>query len=214
MNIKCPGCRRKMRVPDEYADRKVKCPQCNCLFKPNVNGLTGIFSKPIEEALPPPRPDFSKFDGIRTDRALLAAMCEYSRAVHNENRYNFLAAYSNAQNALKRDTWHAASFEWTNAHQLLERINKPEAEPLRADARQEFVALASDQLIDFVRDMQNEYERETAHMPAGARRQRMGKIASAFLSMVRGNYENLVEREVVRRVERVADEWGRRAREE
>jgi uncharacterized membrane protein YccF (DUF307 family) len=42
--VNCPGCGRKLRIPDEFAGRKVKCPTCGEAFDAN----------PSPEGAPPP----------------------------------------------------------------------------------------------------------------------------------------------------------------
>jgi len=199
-----------MDVPDIYLDRLVKCVRCHEMYVPEHDGRRGeVTTATLDEKLPP-EPDPREFCGINTDRDKLIAMCVHAKARGNGARYHYLAAYSNAQNALLRDTWQAAAAEWHTAHSLLRFVNRPRAQPLVDRARREFIQLASDQLVDFVQQYEREYHHETAHLPPRVRRKRVEKIADAFRSMLNGQTPSLVEPAVLSQVERVADEWATR----
>jgi hypothetical protein len=152
-----------------------------------------------------------EFEGMNTEHNALLLLCQQAKVTGNRARFHFLAAYANAQTALQRDTWQAASFEWTNAHKLLDTVQKTRAQTLVQQAHREFVHLASDQLLDFVKEMHNEFQHETAHMPPRARKLRLQKVSTAFRNLVNDSYRALVNPQVVRQVEHVADEWANRA---
>jgi hypothetical protein len=218
MHVVCPHCREKTKVPEVYADRLVKCVRCHGMYVPRHAGevsavLPQPAARPRESA---PATDSSvtalpEFEGMRTEHEVLLRLCQQAKVTGNTARFNFLAAYANAQTALQRDTWQAASFEWVNAHKLLDRVQKSRAQTLVQEAHREFVNLASDQLVDFVKQMQGEFKRETAQMPPRARKLRLQKVAVAFRNLVGDSYRPLVHAQAVRQVEHVADEWANRA---
>jgi len=218
MHVVCPHCREKMKVPEVYADRLVKCVRCQGMYVPRHAGeVSAVSPEPAVQARGgAPTMDsgaavLPDFEGMRTEHEVLLRLCQQAKVTGNTARFNFLAAYANAQMALQRDTWQAASFEWVNAHKLLDGVQKSRAETLVQQAHREFVNLASDQLVDFVKEMQGEFKRETAHMPPRARKLRLQKVAVAFRNLVSDNYRPLVNAEAARQVEHVADDWAKRA---
>lgn len=213
MHVRCPRCHGRMYVPDEYGDRLVKCERCRAMYVPNraveqksdgvrraVPGGNGQGDAPLE------------FLGIRTAPGVMHALCDDAKARGNEARLNFLSAYANAQRALKRDTWQAASFEWQTAHSLLKHIHKERARETVAQTQREFRELASRQLLSFVRQMQDEFIQETAHLPTVAKKHRLPRVAKAFQNLVREDYRPLVNSDAVSQVERVAEQWATSAK--
>jgi hypothetical protein len=205
-------------VPEVYADRLVKCVRCHGMYVPRHAGeVSAVSPQPAVHARESaPTTDSSattlpEFEGVSTEHEALLRLCQQAKVTGNTARFNFLAAYANAQTALQRDTWQAASFEWGNAHKLLDRVQKARAQTLVQQAHREFVSLASDQLLDFVKEMHGEFKRETAHMPPRARKLRLQKVAVAFRNLVGDSYRPLVNAQVVRQVEQVANEWAKRA---
>jgi hypothetical protein len=204
-------------VPDVYADRLIKCVRCQGMYVPRHAGeVSAVPPQPVAQRNPAVATDsgvtkLSEFEGMRTEHEALLRLCQQAKVTGNRPRFHFLAAYANAQTALQRDTWQAASFEWINAHKLLDAVQKSRAQTLVQQAHREFVNLASDQLLDFVKEMRDEFRRETAHMPPRARKLRLQKVATAFRNLVNDSYRALATPEAVRQVEHVADEWANRA---
>ncbi|MBU0641522.1 MAG: zinc-ribbon domain-containing protein [Planctomycetes bacterium] len=210
MKVACPHCRGRMDVPEVYISRLVKCTKCQEQFVPEHNGRRGdVTTAHITEKLPR-EPDPREFCGIDTDHERLLAMCVHAKARGNAPRYYFLAAYSNAQTAMHRDTWQAAMADWKIAHDLLGRVQKERAKPLVEKARREFFELASDQLVDIIDQMQHELAAEAARMPERARRLQQGRVANTLRNLVSPESRGLVAPEVVRQVERAADNWEAR----
>lgn len=207
MHVVCPHCTGRMYVPDVYQDRLIKCSRCRGLFKPPSNGKPGHDSVPVQAERPRAEPDDPVFCGMDTDHEVLVGMCERAKVCGNIGRYDFLSAYANAQTALWRDTWQAASFEWRNAHYLLSKLKKERAKPLVEQARREFTRRASSQLLDLARQMARELRRETAHLPDQARRVRARKIGDSFRNLVGDDYRRLVDTSAIRQVERIAEDW-------
>jgi hypothetical protein len=208
-----------MSVPDVFMDRDVKCLTCHAHFVPNAAGGAAL-SKPGAHvraghgdrragtaAGARPRVETSAFKGIRTDHAVLLRLCEESRLAGETNLYHYLAAYSNARTAIKRDTWQAAAQEWSNAHQLLGKITTKSGSTRVEMARQEFVTLASKQLMRIVDQMHREFEAYNAKLPPRARRARSQKIATAFQNLLRSQHRALVNAAALRQVEEMANHW-------
>lgn len=218
MHVVCPHCREKTKVPEVYADRLVKCVRCQGMYVPRHAGeVSAVSPQPAVQAregaptMNSGAAVLPDFEGMRTEHEALLRLCQQAKVTGNTARFNFLAAYANAQMALQRDTWQAASSEWGKAHKLLEAVQKSRAQTLVQQAHREFVNLASDQLVDFVKEMQGEFKRETAHMPPRARKLRLQRVAVAFRNLVGDSYRPLVNAEATRQVEHVADDWAKRA---
>lgn len=207
MHVACPHCTGRMYVPDVYQDRLIKCSRCRGLFIPRTNGKQRHERAPAGVERTHAAADEHVFCGMETDHELLVQMCERAKACGNIGRYDFLSAYANAQTALWRDTWQAASFEWRNAHHLLSKLKKERAQPLVEQARCEFTRRASSQLLDLARQMARELRRETAHLPDKARRVRARKIGDSFRNLVGDDYRRLVDTSAIRQVERIAEDW-------
>ncbi len=52
----CPGCKSKTRIPDEYANRKINCPECGHAFRALPDPLSPVVPKPMS-GVPPSGPD-------------------------------------------------------------------------------------------------------------------------------------------------------------
>jgi hypothetical protein len=211
MQAICPHCDGKMFVPDIYVDRLVKCERCRGAFVPEHDGRRGEVTTLASPQKLAPEPAAAEFKGMDTEHDRLVLMCEHAKVRGDAQRYHYLAAFSNAQTALTKDTWQAAAFEWHNAHELLCKITKERAKPLLDEARRQFTRLASDQLIDIVEQMQHEFERETTRLPRRVQAVRQERIAATFRALATGEVLGLVQPEVLRQVQRVADEWAQRA---
>src|SRR5262245_15643598 len=58
INVTCTGCASTMKVPDNVAGKRVKCPKCaNVLTVPAANGGFEDQQKPLRVSLPPPVPE-------------------------------------------------------------------------------------------------------------------------------------------------------------
>jgi hypothetical protein len=211
MQATCPHCDGRMFVPDVYLDRLVKCDRCRGVFVPEHDGRRGEVTTLASPQKLAPEPAASEFRGMETPHDRLVLMCEHAKVRGDAQRYHYLAAFANAQTALTRDTWQAAAFEWQNAHDLLRKITKERAKALVDDARRKFTQLASDQLIDIVDQMQHEFERETAHLPKRVQILRHERVAGSFRTLVTPDAQVLIHPEVIRQVQRVAEDWAQKA---
>lgn len=48
--LQCPSCESKLRVPDDLAGKKVKCPKCNTAFSAEVDGASSATAAPAPTA--------------------------------------------------------------------------------------------------------------------------------------------------------------------
>ncbi len=212
MRIACPSCRQRMDVPDVYRDRDVRCVQCNTHFTPSAAVPAAAAAvraaAPVAVADAEGGPDWTRFKGLRTEHAVLVEMCEQARRAGKKSQHAYLSAYANAQTALKRDTWQAASFEWLNARQLLDEITNPRSIEQVQRAKEVFRQIASDQLLDFARAMEQEFRNYNRNLPERALRNRSQKIGESLRRLVGPQYRDLVDAEVVRQIERLADRWS------
>jgi hypothetical protein len=201
-----------MNVPEVYRDRDVRCIQCNTHFTPGSADSNGpAAASPgatVAVAEGESGPDWTRFKGLRTEQAVLIEMCEQARRAGKRSQHAYLAAYANAQTALKRDTWQAASFEWLNARQLLDEITNPRSVEQVQRAREVFRELASDQLLDFARVMEREFREYNRSLPERALPNRAQKISASLRRLVAPQYRDLIVPEVARQVERLADRWS------
>lgn len=216
MQIACPHCRQRMDVPEVFLSRLTKCTHCKDAFTPQETLARRPAPAGRNGHAPPaaPKPaaaDYAAFHGMHTEHNLLVDLCERARTSGDEGRFHFLAAYANAQTALKRDTWQAALLEWQMAHGLLGKTAKLHDPEAVDRARREFVALASDQLTDFIHQMQREFQSETAHLPPTGRKHRAAKIAAAFRHLLRPGSQLLLDPAMSRHVEKIATEWDAQA---
>jgi uncharacterized RDD family membrane protein YckC len=51
--VSCPSCRKKLRVPDQLAGRKVTCPRCDEILMVPVELPEAVEEKPVPEDAPP-----------------------------------------------------------------------------------------------------------------------------------------------------------------
>lgn len=210
MRVACPSCHQRMDVPDVYRDRDVRCTQCNTHFTPALaeSGASSATNVAIAVAEADNGPDWTRFQGLRTEHAVLVEMCEQARRTGKKSQLAYLSAYANAQTALKRDTWQAASFEWLNARQLLDEITNPRSVEQVQRAKAVFRELASDQLLDFARALEREFRDYNRNLPERALRNRSQKIGAALRRLIAPQYRDLVDPEVARQIERLADRWA------
>lgn len=206
----CHFCSQRMDVPDVYFDREIRCTSCHKRFVPNrPPGSAQPASGGPADQSPEDGPDWRLFQGVQTDHRVLVEMCEQAKAAGKQSQLNYLAAYCNAQTALKRDTWQAAAFEWCNARELLSQVTNRRSQQQVRRAREVFRQLASDQLIEFARQLEEEFKQYNSHLPERALRHQNQKIADAFRKLVGDRYRDLVDPSVVRQVGRQADRWMR-----
>lgn len=57
IEIKCPECATTLRVPDEHAGKKAKCPQCQAIFVVQPDAGPGLFDSPSAGGTAPPTKD-------------------------------------------------------------------------------------------------------------------------------------------------------------
>src|SRR5438105_15965927 len=66
MSVKCPGCEKQLKVPDELVGHTVKCPSCQTKFTATGNDRmepaeTGVSKRPGSVSPPPPpEPEWSE----------------------------------------------------------------------------------------------------------------------------------------------------------
>jgi predicted Zn finger-like uncharacterized protein len=53
IQLLCPGCKSRLRIKDEFAGKKVKCPRCEALVRVPAGGPVEV--KPIDEGITPRR---------------------------------------------------------------------------------------------------------------------------------------------------------------
>ncbi len=138
-------------------------------------------------------------------------MYEEARERGQREKSAYLAAFVSARNALERETWQTAAWDWRQAHLQLARIRRARARPLVEQAHREFVERASKQLLRFVEQMQQDFNHETAQLPEAARRRRYRKAADALRAMTGGDNAGLVDPAVVRRLEALARQLEKEA---
>ena len=210
MRTACHHCDQSMDVPEAYLDRRIRCSSCHEFFVPNGGpAATPSASADHPAETPDDGPDWKLFRGVDTEHRLLVQMCEQARTAGKKSQASYLSAYCNAQTALRRDTWQAAAFEWTNARELLSEINNRRAAEQVRRTTEVFRQLASDQLIEFARELEKEFKQYNAHLPERAVRQQSPKIADSFRKLVSSRYRDLIDPAVVRQVERIANRWKR-----
>ncbi len=210
MRTACYHCDQSMDVPEVYLDRRIRCSSCHEFFVPN-GGVAAAQSVSADHSgeTPDDGPDWKLFRGVETEHRVLIQMAEQARAAGKRSQASYLAAYCNAQTALRRDTWQAAAFEWTNARELLSQISNRRAVDQVRRTTEVFRQLASDQLIEFARELEKELKQYNAHLPERAVRQQSPRIADSFRKLVGARYRDLIDPMVIRQIERIAERWTR-----
>ncbi len=208
MRTACHHCDQSMDVPEAYLDRRIRCSSCHEFFVPNGGPVATAAADNPDQA-PDDGPDWKLFRGVDTEHRLLVQMSEQARAAGKKSQATYLAAYCNAQTALRRDTWQAAAFEWANARELLSQINNRRAVDQVRRTTEVFRQLASDQLIEFATELEKEFKQYNAHLPERAVRQQSPKIAHSFRKLVGNRYRDLIDPAVVRQIQRIAERWAR-----
>ena len=195
MRLRCPQCATTMQVPDAPPAEPLRCESCATVLvaEPAAAGSTRAAAS-------------DGFDGLNTDLRTLRRLYEEARERNQADKSAYLAAFVSARNALERDTWQTAAWDWRQAHLQLARIRRPRARPLVEQAHRAFVEHASRQLQRFVRQMQQDWNHETAQLPPAARRKRYRKAAAALRAMTAGDNAGLVEPEVARQLEALAQQ--------
>lgn len=201
MRLRCPQCATPVQVSDHERGGLVRCTSCSAVWA--VGSSNGPDHAP-ETRGSGRTADAQGFDGLKTDLRTLRRLYEEARERNQADKSAFLAAFLSARNALERDTWQTAAWDWRQAHLQLARIGRPRARDLVQQAHREFVEHASRQLLRFIRQMQQDWNHETAQLPPAARRKRYRKAAAALRSMTAGDNAGLVEPDVARQVETLA----------
>ncbi len=203
MRLRCPQCATPVQVPDHERDGTVRCASCSTVW--TIDSTDGTSHAPTPHAGRVPA-DGQGFEGLSTDLRTLRRLYEEARERRQADKSAFLAAFVSARNALERDTWQTAAWDWRQAHLQLARVGRPRARPLVEQAHREFVEHASRQLLRFVRQMQQDWNHETAQLPPAARRKRFRKAAAALRAMTAGDNAGLVEPDVARQVQTLAEQ--------
>lgn len=206
MHLRCPQCATSFQVPDEPPTGPIVCSSCAAVVVPAGAERHGPAVVTSAGSGTNGRHSDGAFEGLRTDLRTLRRLYEEARERRQADKSAFLAAFVSARNALERDTWQTAAWDWRQAHLQLARIRRRRARPLVEQAHREFVEHASRQLRRFVRQMQQDWNHETAQLPPAARQKRYRKAAAALRSMTAGDNAGLVEPEVARELEALAQQ--------
>ena len=210
MRTACYHCDQSMDVPEAYLDRRIRCSSCHEFFVPNGGAAVAQSASAAHSGeTTDDGPAWKLFRGVDTEHRVLIQMAEQARAAGKRSQASYLAAYCNAQTALRRDTWQAAAFEWTNARELLSQISNRRAVDQIRRTTEVFRQLASDQLIEFARELEKEFKQYNAHLPERAVRQQSPRIADSFRKLVGARYRDLIDPMVIRQIERIAERWTR-----
>ena len=210
MRTACHHCDHSMDVPEVYLGRRIRCSSCNAFFVPNEGSVAAPSAAADHSAeTPDDGPDWKLFRGVDTEHRVLVQMSEQATAAGKKSQASYLAAYCNAQTALRRDTWQAAAFEWATARELLSEIHNRRAVDQVRRTREVFRQLASDQLIEFARELEKEFKQYNSHLPERAVRQQSPRIADSFRKLVGSRYRDLIDPAVVRQIQRIAERWTR-----